>query len=439
MEHRLSQQLEKVAARFRRLRFWRGLAIAWLAAAAGGLVLLALNRFAGWHLSRPAIVVCGLALAGAVLCVWRANRRVRDYRWVALRVEAAYPELKSCLLAAMEQRPTLPGGRFGFLQDRVIRQALNHAHGHAWQRVVPTRRIAAALLANLAGVALLMFVLAGLSSQSFAKRVETESVSDRHLPPSGRFSVTIEPGNTEVERGTSLLVLARFQGFEPAEATLVHQRLDAQTEEAEAVRQEMAKSLDDPVFGGRIAAVDGPLDYHVELADHTSETYHVAVFEYPSLVRADAKLVYPEYTELEERLVQDVRTVSAVEGTELTFLCHLNKPVVSATLTEAGALPLVLAAFEDDPLTWRATMRCEKSRRFRLNLTDDRGRTNKNPIELAINVLPNKPPDLKLASHDVEVSPLEETDVKATAWDDFGVARFGLTYKLAGGEPTEVV
>jgi hypothetical protein len=48
MEYRLSQQLEKVAARFRRLRFWRALAMAWLVAAAGGLLLLSLNRFVGW-------------------------------------------------------------------------------------------------------------------------------------------------------------------------------------------------------------------------------------------------------------------------------------------------------------------------------------------------------------------------------------------------------
>ncbi|HWB09443.1 MAG TPA: hypothetical protein VG826_09475 [Pirellulales bacterium] len=434
MEQRLRHQLEKVATRFRRLRFWRSLATAWLSAAAVGLVLLALNRFGDWYLPSPVAVVCGLAIVGAGLCLWAANRRARDYRWVAQRVEAAYPELKSCLFAAMEQRPTLPGGRFGFLQDRVIRQALNHAYGHPWPGVVPSRRFAAALVANLAGAALLMFVLAELGSRSFGRSGAAESVADGRPHAAGQLSVTVEPGDTEVERGTSLLVLARFQGGEPTAATLVYQ-----PGQGEPTRQDMARSLDDPVFGGRIAVVDEPLDYRVELADHISDTYHVTVFEYPSLVQADAKLVYPQYTGLEERLVQDVRTVSAVEGTELTLLCHLNKPVVSATLTEADAEPITLAAVDDDPLTWQVTIRCEKSRRLRLNLVDDRGRTNKHPIELSINVLPNKPPDLRLASYDVEVSPLEETEVKATAWDDFGLARFGLTYKLAGGVPTEVV
>jgi hypothetical protein len=436
MEHRLSQQLEKVAARFRRLQFWMGLALAWLMAAAGGVVWMAIVRLAGWQVPNPVTVVSGLAIVIAAVAVRLANRSARDYRWVAQRVEAAHPELRSCLLAAMEQRPTLPGGRFGFLQDRVIRQALNHAYGHAWPRIVPTRRIVGAMLANLAGASLLLFVLFGLSSQSAVQRAQAASLAQEQPQPIDKFSVTIEPGNTEVERGTSLLVLARFQGSEPAEATLIHQ-----SPGGESARLEMVTSLDDPVFGGRIPVVDEPLDYHVALTGHTSETYHVTVFEYPRLVRADAKLVYPEYTGLEERFVQDVRTISAVVGTELTLLCHLNKPVVSATLAQEGVAPISLATTDDDPNLWQTTLTCDKSRRLRLDLLDDRGRKNKVPTEFAINVLPNKPPDLKLAfpARDVEVSPLEETEVKATAWDDFGLARFGLTYELAGSEPIDIL
>lgn len=458
MEHRLSQQIEKVAVRYRRLRFWSSLAVVWLFTAACGVGFLALNRLAEWNLPSPIGLLCGLAAVAAIAAIWLASRSAHDYRWVAERIEAAHPELKSCLLAAIEQRPNVPGGRFGFLQDRVIRQALNHAYGHAWPRVVPTRRFVVALFGNVAGALLLLFVLAGLSSQSAARRAEAATaISSAPRLPAGLLSVTIEPGNTEVERGTSLLVLARFQGSEPAEATLVYQPEDglprppSESDDGlekptsadarpDAVSLAMAKSLDDPVFGGRIPVVEQPLDYHVALADFTSETFHVGVFEYPKLVQADARLTYPEYTGLDERLVQDVRTVSVVEGTRLTLLCRLNKPVASATLVEEGAEPLALVAAEDDPKIRQVTLTCDKSHRFRLQLVDDAGRKNKNPVELTIKVLPNKPPDLKLAfpAHDVEVSPLEETEVKATAWDDYGLARFGLTYELAGGERREL-
>ena len=74
-------------------------------------------------------------------------------------------------------------------------------------------------------------------------------------------------------------------------------------------------------------------------------------------------------------------------------------------------------------------------------MVDQQGRRNKLSADFVINVLPNRPPDLKLVfpGRDVEVSPLEEADVAATARDDFGLKRYGVSYALAGAEPAEVV
>ncbi|MGH7137476.1 MAG: hypothetical protein ACREHD_17160, partial [Pirellulales bacterium] len=320
MDPRLGQQLEKVSARFRRVRFWRGLALAWLVAATTGLTLLGLRQGLGWQGPSDVAIVLVVAALLALIFGWLAHVSARDYHAVAEQIEAAHPELRSCLLAALEQRPTLAGGRFGFLQDRVICQALNHAYGHGWATTVPSSRIVGALAANGVAFVLLVCVIAGLASPRVSRRSLATSLGEGQALPADQLAVTVEPGDTEVERGSSLLVLARFRGPQPAEATLVYQPSGGETP-----RINMAKSLDDPVFGGRIAAIDGPLDYHVELANSVSQTYHVTVFEYPRLVRADARLSYPEYTGLEPKLVQDVRTISAVEGTELTLVCHLNK------------------------------------------------------------------------------------------------------------------
>ena len=441
IEQRLLQQLEKVARRFRKLRFWQSLSIAWLAAAGVGACAFAANWAPDWRPSRAAALVAGFGLLAVIGCLTLALASARDYHWVAKRVEAGYPDLRSCLLTAIEQRPELPQERFGFLQDRVIRQALHHAYQHAWQRIVPPRRIAAAVLANAATLGLLIAVLAGLSLQGSARAKASAATSGAGGPADGRLSIVVEPGDTEVERGASLLVLARYQGTQPADATLVYSAASDSASSDESNRLAMSKSLDDPVFGGRISAVEAPLDYHVELADRKTETFHVAVFEYPKLVRADAKLVYPAYAALEERLIQDVRTISAPEGTELTLICRLNKPVASATLTEKEGEPLALAATEGEPRVYQATFRCDRSRRFALQLVDDRGRRNKIPADFAVNLLPNRPPDLKLVfpGRDVEVSPLEEADVAATARDDFGLKRYGVSYALAGAEPTEIV
>ncbi len=83
----------------------------------------------------------------------------------------------------------------------------------------------------------------------------------------------------------------------------------------------------------------------------------------------------------------------------------------------------------------------DRSRRLKLHLKDADGRANQHPPEFVINALPNRPPDLKLAfpSRDVQVSPVEELDVKATAWDDYGLARTGLSFSTAGQPIQDVV
>ena len=209
----------------------------------------------------------------------------------------------------------------------------------------------------------------------------------------------------------------------------------------EEARLAMSASLNDPVFGGRIPVVDQPLDYAIDLGGQTTPTYHVTVFEYPRLEKADAKLVYPTYTGLEPRIVQDVRTVSVVEGTELTLTCYLNKTVQSATLTEDKHEPILLSVAPGDKPAYLTTIHCDHTRRLKLELVDDAGRKNAKIAQFTINVLPNQPVTLKpvFPARDLEVSALEEIDVKATAWDDFGVKRFGISYALSGQEPVDEV
>ena len=168
------------------------------------------------------------------------------------------------------------------------------------------------------------------------------------------------------------------------------------------------------------------------------------MFEYPRLKQADVRLEYPNYTHLEEKLIQDVRRISVVEGTKVTLLCRLNKPVAEARLVEEKdekQPQLKLSADAAEPLVYRVAFPADRSRRLKLHLKDADGRANQVPPEFVINALPNRPPDLKLAfpSRDVQVSPVEELELKATAWDDYGLARTGLSYSTAGQPVQDVV
>lgn len=436
INHRLWKELDKVAFRLWRLRFWSALAAAWFLAALVGMILWLTGLPPGGNARVVASLLCGVAALLACICVWLARASGPNYVAIARRIEAAFPDLGSCLLAALEQQPSLETGRFGYLQESVIGQALVHADRHVWRDVVSSRRLALAIGGQFATLGLFLLSLAAAAfwvSPAATVASTRDKRADRAVDG---FSFVVEPGNTEIERGSSLLVLARFQGPVPLEAVLTFEPA-----EGDATRTAMSQSLDDPVFGGRIQAIQEPLDYHVALDGRTSPTYRVTVFEYPRLERADAKLAYPRYTGLEERLVQDFRTLSVVEGTVLTLICHLNKRVATATLTEKGAEPLSLAAVDGDHADYHVTFLCEKSQRLKLELVDEAGRGNLTKTELSIQVVPNQPPTIKpvFPARDYEVSSLEEMDLKATVWDDFGLPRFGMSYALAGKADVNIV
>ncbi|MFV1969349.1 MAG: hypothetical protein ACC628_28340, partial [Pirellulaceae bacterium] len=393
-------------------------------------LLLALNRTSGFYFSQAIPMLVSSALLAAGSCIWIAQRTSRNDRRVARRIEKLYPELHACLLAAIDQRPHLPNGRYGFLQDRVIHQALQHAYGHPWAKVVPGWRLVSAHAAHFAALAGCIAVMAGLGAQARPPEIPWGESPPTAIVTPGTMEVSIEPGNAEVERGTSLMVLARVKGSLPADVFLNYQEEDGQER-----KRTMSRSLVDPVFGGRIREIQRPLEYRVVLDDQESDRFHVSVFDYPALTRADARLEYPGYTALDDQVVQDVRHISAVEGSRLTLLCYLNKTVVSARLEGKQGSAIEMVRDASQPNLYRTEMRLDQSRRFELHLTDDQDRKNKQPPELVVTVLRNEPPHLKLTlpARDVRVSPLEEMELKATAWDDYGLERIGMSYQMAGG------
>ncbi len=407
-------ELRRVTRRFRSLYAWTSIAASCLAATLLGAALLALGWRLGWASTWAAPLLAIGAVAGICLGFSQAARRLRDPRWVARRVEGQHPELESLLLTAIEQEPDLPDGGFGFLQASVIGDALVHAAGHDWREVVSLKRLRLTQLLGTLGVVALVMVAGGLVYGAWGRDAGL-------VPPSwfaspvveDDYQVMIEPGDTEVERGASLIVTARFPADLPDDAML-----EWRDAEGQSTQTPMSLSLSDPMFGARVADVRADLTYRVHYAGQTSPDFQVTVYEHPQLQRADARLVFPEYTHLEEKRVEDTRRVTAVEGTRLTLLFQLNKPITVGRLVGEDDRRIELTAVPGPPNVYSATQTLQESGRYHLELIDAAGRENKLPPRFVINVTPNQPPDVKIAfpARDVRVSPIEELDTQASVW-----------------------
>jgi hypothetical protein len=422
MEPRLKNELAGLERMLRRARLWREMTVCWLAVAALGILLLLLGTFAGWHWPMEWMIplLGGLIAAGSV---WgRHGGRAADFHGLVATLEREHPELRYLLSAAAEQEPDAATGSFRFLQLRVIEAVLQHPRRHQWRETLE-RKLSGAATAHLAALACALVVLLFLGHSA------GHPVFRSWLSP----EITVTPGDTQIERGSSLVISARFGRQPPPEAALVLASASGKTR-----RIAMERHLADPVFGASLGEVSEEGRYHIEYDGRKTGDFKVTVFDYPSLLRADALLHFPDYTGLTNKTILDTRRISAIEGTRLTYTFQLNKPVTRAALVSSNrSLDLAL---KDNAIALLDDYVLTNSARYILALEDADGRSNKFPADIVIQTLPNRPPEIKLVfpSGDQRVSRLEELQLQAEARGEFGLLKYGVGFGVAGQEPRVV-
>ena len=425
--HFLRSRLDRVAGRARWLTVWRTLAACWAGGALLALGAATAGRFSGGlpDFVLPFVLIT-TGLAAAVLIIRDLVRRT-DYRALARRIERRFPELDGVLITAV-QRTSEPGSVPGYLEQRLLREATARSQQRDWREVIPRFRIWSWVLLQTAAAVMFTFALGGL---------RVKPVLGEKPAWVSRDGVAVTPGDTAIEKGESLVVLARFTGALPTGVNLMVRSSGAAPRVVPLV-----KSLADPVFGGSVTEVTADLVYHLEYRAERTREFKVTVFEHPRLERADAVLTYPEYTRLPPKRIEDTRRVSAVEGTRLDLTLQLNKPVKAARFVARGPGGETLE-LKVDPA--RAVANLEgftpaKSTTYELRLVDAEDRANKVAASFVFDVQPNRPPEIRLAlpRGDIRPSALEEVTFDGTVWDDFGVPLYGIGYSLAGGETTFV-
>jgi hypothetical protein len=367
--------LEPIARRRQRSRLHGRMAATWLTAAAIGLFLILTHRWFGWAFPYSGWIVLGSALIGAIVAFVAVGRRKTDARDIAREIEQRQPELNALIQSAVEQEPDPATGELNFLQRRVIDRAAAVLRQQDWVRHSLTR-LAWSRAANQAGALLLLVTLLGM--------VRVEPQVTFAMPKQILRELEVLPGDSELEKGSTLVVMAKFPGQGPAESTLI-----TLPSKGETKRVTMNRNLDDPTFGAQVANVTEDLVYRVEHSAGVTRDFKVTVFEYPRLVRADASLTYPAYTGLEPKTIEDTRRINAVEGTKLDYVLTLNKPVATARLWSTNGTELPLAPDVGSSNVLKLATTLTESGRYYLTLVDAAGRSNRIPEEISLVVVAN--------------------------------------------------
>ncbi len=431
IEQALRKRLQPIVNRRRRFHVACWLSACWLAAAMGAVALVAADWLWGWKSPFANAAVCAAAVLATVVVLYRSFRMGPDYTAVAREIERQHPDLRALLLAAVEQEPQESDGQFGYLQERVIGEAVRHAVGHDWLRSISPVKLWSAQLGGLAAMLFLAAVLSQLMPS-----IPSFFGADGPALSRPDYQVTVSPGDTSVKSGSPVVILARFAQRVPSDVSLVFGPDGDQVQKIE-----LTKNLEDPVFGGIIQQVSQNLFYHVEYEGRRTQEYRINVYENPDLVRADAKIVYPSYTKLPEKVIVDTRQISAVEGSQVSLTFLLNKAVTTARLVPKEGPALDLAVDAEHPNVYATSLTASQSQRYELRLTDAQGLTNEVPPRFSIEVHKNLPPELKpvFPNRDVVASALEELSLEAKVSDDYGLTGFGISYALAGAQNNDLL
>jgi hypothetical protein len=408
----------------RRQKLYSGLAICWAVCGLACLGAIALGQAADLdlRLAWPVIGTAGAALAALVFV------KVLMVDWLTLgeivrRIEQHHPGLNKLLETASEQLAKNDPEKLDYLQQRVLTEALSAAHDQGWE-FESNGRLAMTHIYH--AVALIVFAVAAF---------QLPGIGDGAAARLAKGSVEVMPGDTEIERGTSLIVSAKFGDFR-SDVKLIVQ------EPGQAKRwMTMAQSLDDPTYSYRLANVQSDAVYSVVYDGQQGELYRLSVFDYPALKSSQAKLEFPEFTGRDEKVINNTRRLTAVEGTGLTFDFQFNKPLTSAVLKardgEGEDIPLQQLADGSSQFQLLRDFSEPGEFRYELHLEDADERTNRFPSLYVFNVLENAAPALKFnaPAGDTEVSAIEEMRLQGVARDDFGLVDVGIGYQLAGEEP----
>ena len=355
-------------------------------------------------------------------------------------IEQSDPELNDAVITAV-QVADQAGRRPSVLAAMAIHEADLLARQRDWSGAVSSRQIM--VWTVLSFLSFLLMVSSVMAANRFGRGLLRTSAATADAPQmaAGEIPITelmIEPGDTELEAGSSLTVVARFPGVVPAHASL--EFMDGKNN---VRRMAMTETVDAGVFAARMEEMvaDGTYRVLYDQVNGVSEkplispSYQVQTFVRPSLDRVDAIITPPVWTGLGAETVEDVMRLKVTQGSTVTLKLFLNKPVVLAELRPKEGASIALAQSEADSAAVEATFEVHESNSWIVFLQDADGRTPAEEDQISIKVTLNEPAKIKMTfpGKDSNVSPLQEFLVEANATDDFNLVDYGIQFSLSGG------
>lgn len=451
-----SEELLHLVRRLRRRWMWGHLLER---AAYGALVVLGWMVLAGIVTARAPMALGTMMvlrvgtivvlLGAAYVCVFRPLRRRPDEVTFARFIEEREPRLEDRLVTAVEilapSRATVAGavvssgeragGFSSVIVRRLITDALAQCSMVSQESVLPTRVLR--LRAILAIVPVVLFgalVLLGPGSlrTGWQRLYWPWGIA---APPN--LAIRVHPGDTRVPRGLDQVVTATLHNFEAESARLVFRS------GGESNWQEHAMQRVEPRrFRFLFSDLQRTIEYYVEARAVRSPTFRIEVVDWPRVSRLEVIYAYPAYTGHAPRKVDDGGEITAVKGTRVTVIAHLNGRVREARLVFDDGTSVAMQALHGDPKArFTAQIVIRRDARYHVRVRPFVGEEYAASREYTITALEDAPPTIVIEKpgRDLKVTAIQEVFTEARVEDDYGIALVELRYSINGGPEQTVI
>jgi hypothetical protein len=437
LSHRdaLLKIIRDVRARWRWKVVLRSLTV--LAGAGVGTLLVAAYGLEQFRFSPAAIVTARivtyvvLAGLGWFLFVRPLARRVTDQQ-VALYLEEHEPSLQEVLLSAVDARsPARSPERTGesvALLGRLIESAIEKCQETDLGRGLERRslRRSVAMLGAIAIAATAVFIVgpAYLRQGALAVLLPTSGVE-----AASPYRIDVTPGNATVSRGADVTVTASLSGFSATDVDIFTRSSAGATFD----RAAMIAAADGGAFETVYFGLRRSMEYFVQSAGVRSQVFTIEAAELPFVERLELEYVFPAYTGLEPRTVEDGGDIAVLRGTTVRVRVHSTLATKSGRIVRGERDQVPLGANADGTLSGSFDVRDDGI--YRIDLASPAGNLVTASPQYTIDALDDEAPVVSFSkpSRDLRATSIDEVFVEARADDDFGVARLDLVYAVNGG------
>jgi len=345
----------------------------------------------------------------------------------AIRVGRGFPHINDRLLNILQllRNREQASGYFSLeLIDASARDLGTDIEPLNFQSIIPhddIRKRGMLLALLLVLVPLLVSIFSGTFGTA-AYRL-AHCTQDFTLPPAVTF--VVRPGDVDIVKGENVDIIVNVRGVPPAPPVLLT------TPDGQVVTEEHALVAgQNGEYRTTLVSVRLSTRYAVRSGIFTSNDYRLRVIDRPVVNALRLQLIFPRYAALPSReLDENMGDVTALRGTEIRFRVETGKDLAAARLVfnDSSHIPLRV---DGRNATGRITLSGERS--YHVEVTDETGMRNADPIQYTLRVIPDGFPTVVIAAPgtNVNIAGDEHLAMLFRLTDDYGISRLRLGHKL---------